>query len=91
MAAAGYPGAPAKGDAIDGLDADLGDAKVFHAGTADKAGRVVTSGGRVLCVVARGDTVRAAQQAAYAAVKKISWAGVQYRNDIGHRAIAREG
>jgi phosphoribosylamine--glycine ligase len=50
----------------------------------------VTTGGRVLCVVARGETVRAAQQAAYAAVQKISWDGVQYRSDIGYRAIARE-
>ncbi|MEQ1439787.1 phosphoribosylamine--glycine ligase [Fontimonas sp. SYSU GA230001] len=91
MAAAGYPGAPAKGDAIDGLDADLGVAKVFHAGTAERNGRIVTSGGRVLCVVARGDSVRAAQQAAYAAVAKIRWNGVQYRSDIGWRAIAREG
>ncbi|MFA5941265.1 MAG: phosphoribosylamine--glycine ligase [Sinimarinibacterium sp.] len=90
MAAAGYPGTPQKGDAIAGLDADLGTAKVFHAGTTDKDGRVVTSGGRVLCVVARGATVRAAQQAAYAAVKHIRWSGAQYRNDIGYRAIARE-
>ncbi|MFP5305997.1 MAG: phosphoribosylamine--glycine ligase, partial [Gammaproteobacteria bacterium] len=90
MAAGGYPGTPRKNDLIHGLDADLGTAKVFHAGTAEKDGQVVTSGGRVLCVVARGETVRAAQQAAYAAVKKISWDGVQYRSDIGYRAIARE-
>jgi phosphoribosylamine---glycine ligase len=90
MAAAGYPGTPRKNDAISGLDADLGSAKVFHAGTAEHDGAVVTSGGRVLCVVARGDSVRAAQQAAYAAVNKIRWDGVQYRSDIGYRAIARE-
>ncbi len=90
MAAADYPGTPRKGDVIDGLDADLGGAKVFHAGTAEQDGKIVTSGGRVLCVVARGETVRAAQQAAYAAVDKISWNGVQYRRDIGYRAIARE-
>ncbi|MES0874782.1 phosphoribosylamine--glycine ligase [Sinimarinibacterium thermocellulolyticum] len=90
MAAGGYPGTPRKGDAIRGLDADLGAAKVFHAGTAERDGQIVTSGGRVLCVVARGDTVRAAQQAAYAAVRRIRWDGVQYRSDIGHRAIARE-
>ncbi|HEY0973400.1 MAG TPA: phosphoribosylamine--glycine ligase [Solimonas sp.] len=90
MAAGGYPGTPQKGDAISGLDADLGAAKVFHAGTALKDGTVVTSGGRVLCVVAKGETVRAAQKTAYAAVEKIKWNGVQYRTDIGYRAIARE-
>ncbi|MDD3763908.1 MAG: phosphoribosylamine--glycine ligase [Nevskiales bacterium] len=90
MAAANYPGTPRKGDAIEGLDADLGGAKVFHAGTAEQDGKIVTSGGRVLCVVARGANVRAAQQAAYAAVDKIRWNGVQYRRDIGYRAIARE-
>ncbi len=90
MAAANYPGAPEKGDVISGLDAELGGAKVFHAGTSDQDGKIVTSGGRVLCVVAKGETVRAAQQTAYAAVDKIRWRGVQYRTDIGHRAIARE-
>ncbi len=90
LAAGGYPSTPQKGDAISGLDADLGSAKVFHAGTTDHNGQVVTSGGRVLCVVARGDSVRDAQQAAYAAVRQISWNGVQYRSDIGYRAIARE-
>jgi phosphoribosylamine--glycine ligase len=90
MAAAGYPGPIAKGDAIVGLDAALGPAKVFHAGTTQKDGQVVTSGGRVLCVVARGDTVGEAQALAYAAVRKIGWQGVQFRNDIGYRAIARE-
>jgi phosphoribosylamine--glycine ligase len=89
MAAAGYPGTPSKGDVIEGLDADLGDAKVFHAGTSERDAQVVTSGGRVLCVVARGDTVQAAQTAAYAAVDKIHWNGVQFRRDIGYRAIAR--
>ena len=90
MAAAGYPGPIAKGDAIVGLDAALGAAKVFHAGTTLQGGQVVTSGGRVLCVVARGDTVGEAQAQAYAAVRKIGWKGVQFRNDIGYRAIARE-
>ncbi|TJY63199.1 phosphoribosylamine--glycine ligase [Sinimarinibacterium sp. CAU 1509] len=89
MAAAGYPGTPQKGDVIEGLDASLGGAKVFHAGTSERNGQVVTSGGRVLCVVAKGDTVQAAQTAAYAAVDKIHWAGVQCRRDIGFRAIAR--
>lgn len=90
MAAANYPGTPQKGDVISGLAADLGKAKVFHAGTALKDGSVVTSGGRVLCVVAKGETVRAAQTAAYAAVEQIQWNGVQYRRDIGYRAIERE-
>ncbi|AXQ31827.1 phosphoribosylamine--glycine ligase [Solimonas sp. K1W22B-7] len=90
MAAAGYPGPIAKGDAIVGLDAPMGAAKVFHAGTTQKDGQVVTSGGRVLCVVARGDTVGEAQALAYAAVRKIGWSGAQFRNDIGYRAIARE-
>lgn len=90
MAAAGYPGTIRKGDAIHGLDAALAPAKVFHAGTALKDGRVVTSGGRVLCVVARGANVREAQAAAYAAVRQIRWEGAQFRRDIGYRAIARE-
>lgn len=90
MAAAGYPGPIRKGDAIVGLDANLGVAKVFHAGTAQQDGAVVTSGGRVLCVVARGDTVGQAQAQAYAAVRKIGWSGAQYRSDIGYRAIERE-
>ncbi|MDM4770416.1 phosphoribosylamine--glycine ligase [Solimonas sp. SE-A11] len=90
MASAGYPGPIAKGDAIVGLDVPMGPAKVFHAGTTLKDGQVVTSGGRVLCVVARGDTVGEAQALAYAAVRKIGWQGVQFRNDIGYRAIARE-
>jgi phosphoribosylamine--glycine ligase len=90
LAAGGYPATVRKGDVISGLDADLGSAKVFHAGTAERDGKVVTSGGRVLCVVARGDTVREAQQAVYAAVGKISWEGMQARRDIGYRAVARE-
>ena len=89
LAAAGYPGTVQKGDAIAGLDADLGAAKVFHAGTADQGGVVVTSGGRVLCVVASGDTLAAASRSAYLAVERISWAGMQFRRDIGHRALHR--
>ena len=64
--------------------------KVFHAGTALKDGAVVTSGGRVLCVTALGETVSAAQQRAYEVVNRIRWSGAQYRHDIGYRAIARE-
>jgi len=92
LAAGGYPGEIRKADVISGLDtADAADAKVFHAGTAlDASGRVITSGGRVLCVTGLGDSTMAAQAAAYRAVDKIDWTGVHYRRDIGYRAIARE-
>jgi phosphoribosylamine--glycine ligase len=93
MAAAGYPGSYRKHDEIHGLDAagkDLQpDLKVFHAGTALESARVVTTGGRVLCVCALGDSVAAAQKRAYEGVAKIRWEGVQYRKDIGYRAIGR--
>ena len=91
MAAGGYPDAVRKGDPISGLDAAARlPGKVFHAGTALNEGRVVTSGGRVLCAVGLGDSVSAAQHQAYALVEAIRWDGLQYRRDIGHRAIARE-
>ncbi|HIQ41072.1 MAG TPA: phosphoribosylamine--glycine ligase [Sulfurivirga caldicuralii] len=93
MAAGGYPHSYRKGDVITGLDAAaaLPDVKVFHAGTQLSAdGQVLTSGGRVLCVTALGDSVSAAQQRAYEAVAKIHWADEYHRTDIGHRAIARE-
>ena len=91
MAAGGYPDAVRKGDPISGLDAAARlPGKVFHAGTALSEGRVVTSGGRVLCAVGLGDSVSAAQHQAYALVEAIRWDGLQYRRDIGHRAIARE-
>jgi phosphoribosylamine--glycine ligase len=91
MAAGGYPDGYAKGKEIHGLDkVDSDTVKVFHAGTASKDGAVVTSGGRVLCVTALGDTVSQAQQRAYEAVKKISWDDAYYRTDIGYRAVARE-
>jgi phosphoribosylamine--glycine ligase len=91
LAAAGYPEAVRKGDVISGLDAAAAlPGKVFHAGTALDAGRVVTSGGRVLCAVGLGDTVQAAQRQAYALVDAISWRGMHCRRDIGHRAVARE-
>ena len=90
LAAGGYPGSYVKGDVINGLDDVSGEGlKVFHAGTVLRGAEVVTSGGRVLCVCALGDDVAAAPQRAYAAVEKISWNGVYYRRDIGHRAIAR--
>jgi phosphoribosylamine---glycine ligase len=91
LAAGGYPGDYAKGIAISGLaDADSEHQKVFHAGTALNGKEVVTSGGRVLCVVGLGDTVEAAAASAYASVDKIHWQDVYCRRDIGHRAIARE-
>jgi phosphoribosylamine---glycine ligase len=91
MAAGGYPGDYGKGDVISGLDSvDADDLKVFHAGTASCDGNVVTSGGRVLCVTALGESVSAAQQRAYEGVRAIHWDGCQFRNDIGYRAIARE-
>jgi phosphoribosylamine--glycine ligase len=88
LAAAGYPDGPRKGDPITGLDALPEDCKVFHAGTALGDGRPVTAGGRVLCVTALGETVRQAQRAAYAAVAGIHFDGMQYRKDIGNRALA---
>ncbi len=91
MAAGGYPASYRKGDRITGLpDSISGAVKVFHAGTALDGGDVVTSGGRVLCVVGLGDTVAAARDAAYAQVERIIWDAVFFRRDIGHRAIARE-
>ncbi len=90
-ASAGYPGSYEKGATIRGLDSEFGpDVKVFHAGTRQEDGRVVTSGGRVLCTVALGDTVTDARRSAYEAVAKIEWDGAFYRRDIGYRAIARE-
>lgn len=92
MAAAGYPATPRKGDVITGLPADPAgsdDVMVFHAGTALQDGRLVTTGGRVLCVTALGDSARTAQQRAYEAVQPIRFDGAQFRSDIGHRAIKR--
>jgi phosphoribosylamine--glycine ligase len=92
MAAGGYPDDVRKCDEIRGLDAAAKlPGKVFHAGTALNAqGKVVTSGGRVLCAVGLGSTVRAAQKQAYELAGTIRWEGLQYRKDIGYRAIARE-
>ena len=88
MAAAGYPAAPRKGDPISGLPAAADDLKVFHAGTSLADGKLVASGGRVLCVTALGDSVRLAQQRAYEGVRAIHFSGAQWRSDIGHRALA---
>ncbi|WP_110643295.1 phosphoribosylamine--glycine ligase [Salinicola sp. CPA57] len=92
LAAEGYPGSYRKGDEITGLDAaDATGCKVFHAGTGmSDDGRVVTSGGRVLCVTALGDTVGAATAQAYAGLELVRWPGAEYRRDIAYRAIARE-
>jgi len=89
MAAAGYPQNPRSGDAIGGLPPDSADLMVFHAGTEHRGKQVVTSGGRVLCVTALGDSVKVAQQRAYEALTGIDFAGAQYRRDIGFRAIKR--
>ena len=91
LAAGGYPADYAKGDVIKGLDqAAALPGKVFHAGTALKDGQIITSGGRVLCATAMGNTVGEAQQQAYQLAAQIDWNGCFYRKDIGYRAIARE-
>jgi phosphoribosylamine--glycine ligase len=87
MAAAGYPLNPRKGDVINGLPKDQDDAMVFHAGTAEKEGQILTSGGRVLCVTALADSVKQAQQKAYQTASPIAFDGMQMRQDIGYRAI----
>jgi len=87
MASANYPETPRLGDEITGLTNQLADTHIFHAGTAQKDGKVVTSGGRVLCVTALGETVKFAQQQAYQAMKEIKFDGAQFRTDIGYRAI----
>ena len=87
LAAHGYPDAPRKGDAISGLPAAADDAHVFHSGTALAGGRVVASGGRVLCVTALGHNVKTAQQRAYEFADTIRFDGMQMRRDIGHRAV----
>ncbi len=91
LAAGGYPASYQKGDVISGLPTkDIEGEKVFHAGTTNKDGNVVTNGGRVLCATALGNTVSEAQARAYELTKQISWDGMFHRNDIGYRAIARE-
>lgn len=91
LAAGGYPGNYNKGDVISGLPIEeVSGEKVFHAGTTNKDGMVITNGGRVLCATALGKTVSEAQQRAYELAAKIHWDGVFYRKDIGYRAIARE-
>jgi phosphoribosylamine---glycine ligase len=89
MAAHGYPLDPRKGDAISGLPSEASDAMVFHAGTVLKDGHAVTSGGRVLCVTVLADSVKLAQQRAYDVLQPIQYSGMQFRRDIGFRAIKR--
>ena len=89
MASGGYPLTPRQGDAISGLPVDAEDAMVFHAGTAEIDGKLVTAGGRVFCVTALGESVKKAQQRAYGALVGIQFDGKQYRQDIGYRAIKR--
>jgi phosphoribosylamine--glycine ligase len=87
LAAHGYPMSPRKGDIITGIPAEAEDACVFHAGTALQNGELHTSGGRVLCVTVLADNVRLAQQRAYEVANGIHFDGMQYRHDIGHRAV----
>ena len=89
IAAEGYPYQPRMGERITQLPADSADVKVFHAGTRQQDdGQLYSSGGRVLCVAALADSVKQAQPKAYAAVQQVQLAGMQYRSDIGHRALA---
>ena len=91
LASGGYPGSYDTGAPISGLDTDFGDdALVFHAGTREDDGAIVTSGGRVLCVVGLGSTVASAAKVAYSSAARIDWKDVYYRRDIGYRAIRRE-
>ncbi|EXI91713.1 MAG: Phosphoribosylamine--glycine ligase [Candidatus Accumulibacter sp. BA-94] len=89
LAAANYPAAPRTGDPISGLPGSSDDSHVFHAGTSDKDGRIVTSGGRVLCVTTLAENIRQAQKRAYDLIAHIHFDGMQYRRDIGHRAASR--
>jgi phosphoribosylamine--glycine ligase len=89
LAAHGYPEAPRKGDAIVGIPRGEEDFHVFHAGTSMKDGKLVTQGGRVLCVTALGDKVQIAAQRAYEIADRITFDGMQFRRDIGHRAFGR--
>ena len=90
MAAAGYPGSYRRGYPVAGLDRDVPETKIFHAGTSVDAGRVVTAGGRVLCVCGLGGDVSEAHRRAYERVGAVRWDGASYRRDIGYRAMARE-
>ncbi|KVU36310.1 phosphoribosylamine--glycine ligase [Burkholderia ubonensis] len=90
LAAHGYPDAPRKGDRINGIPAENEQAVTFHAGTTLDGDKLTTSGGRVLCVVGLADSVREAQQHAYETINQINFEGMQYRRDIGYRALSRK-
>ncbi len=89
LAAPGYPDDPRKGARIDGLPQATADCRVFHAGTKLEGGQLVTAGGRVLCVTALGEALRIARSRAYEAIASIRFDGMQYRKDIGHRALKK--
>jgi phosphoribosylamine--glycine ligase len=89
LASHGYPDEPRKGDRIEGLPKPHADCRVFHAGTRLDGKTVLTNGGRVLCITALGDSVKMARTRAYTAVDGIRFDGMQYRKDIGHRALKR--
>ena len=89
LAASGYPGEPRRGDAIEGLTRATEDCRVFHAGTRLQGKAVLTNGGRVLCVTALGDSLKMARARAYETVDRIGFEGMQYRKDIGHRALRK--
>ncbi|HWI35161.1 MAG TPA: phosphoribosylamine--glycine ligase [Burkholderiales bacterium] len=89
LAAANYPEEPRKGDRITGLPAPAEDCRVFHAGTKAEGGAIVTNGGRVLCVTALGDSLRMARTRAYDTIDRIRFDGMQFRRDIGHRALKK--
>ena len=91
MAAAGYPDAPRKGDPISGIPAETPECVTFHAGTELADGKLSVTGGRVLCVVGLGDSVKMAQKQAYLALEQIHFDGAQFRRDIGWRALKRPG
>ncbi|MDK2820783.1 MAG: phosphoribosylamine---glycine ligase [Clostridia bacterium] len=87
LASAGYPGSYTKGEPISGLDSLPSGVEAFHAGTSLKKGQMVTAGGRVLCITARGENLKAALEKAYAGVETVDFKGKQYRTDIGHKAL----
>jgi len=89
LAAANYPDEPRKGDRIEGLPLPAADCRVFHAGTRLEGGALLTNGGRVLCVTALGDSLRMARSRAYEAIERVRFDGMQYRKDIGHRALKK--
>jgi phosphoribosylamine--glycine ligase len=89
LAAGGYPEAPRKGDRIEGLPKPAAECRVFHAGTRLEGSALLTNGGRVLCVTALGDSVKVARGRAYQAVAAIRFDGMQFRRDIGQRAVRK--